>query len=86
MGYRGPERDFGPRPAPAESVSSICLTAYPIASYPVIIQRFKAKMNDLLRIDMGSKPPTIKFQALSGNSTERPFYRSLDPRMETIHL
>ena len=43
-------------------------------------------MNDLLRIDMGSKPPMIKFQALSGNSTERTFYRSLDLRMETVHL
>ena len=43
-------------------------------------------MNDLLRIDMGSKPPAIKFQALSGNSAERPFYRSLDPRMGTVHL
>ena len=43
-------------------------------------------MNDLLRIDMGSKPPTIKFQALSGNSAERPFYRSLDRRMETVLL
>ena len=42
-------------------------------------------MNDLLRIDMGSKPPTIKFQALSGNSAERRFYRSLDPQMGAIH-
>ena len=42
-------------------------------------------MNELLRIDMGPKPPMIKFQALSGNSTEHPFYRYLDPRMEAVH-
>ncbi len=43
-------------------------------------------MNYLLRIDMGSKPPTIKFQALSGNSTEHTFYRPFDPRKEAVHL
>ena len=43
-------------------------------------------MNDLLCIDMGSKPPTIKYQVLSGYSAERPFYRSLGPQIETAHL
>ena len=76
-GDPGPERDSGPLPVPAETVSSIYLTAYRIASYPVVIQRQKAKMNDPLYVDMGSKPPTIKFQTVSSNFAERPFFTAL---------
>ena len=34
-------------------------------------------MNDLLRIDMGSKLSTIKFQALSGDFSKRSCYSSI---------
>jgi len=43
-------------------------------------------MSDLLFVDMGAKPSTIKFQALSGDFAERPFYRSIHPQMGTVHL
>ena len=36
-------------------------------------------MNDLLRIDMGSKLPAIKFQALSGDFPKRPCSGSICP-------
>ena len=36
-------------------------------------------MNDLLRIDMGSKLPTIKFQALFGDFSKRSCSSSICP-------
>ena len=87
MGDRGRVQGSGPLPVPAETVSLIYLTAYRIALYPVIIQRLKAKTNDLSCIDMGSKPPPIKVQVpLPGDFAERHFYRFIDSRMGTVHL